>query len=69
MNENNFNLHGFRLHDILDDCNSRNDVDDEINYLKFVLYCWQTREEMIDPNGRLYPSFEKSENTCLFGCQ
>ena len=53
-----FNLRGWIYDDIIEECNSYDEINKQIIYLKYVLTEWNTNRPRLDPNGTLFPIFE-----------
>jgi hypothetical protein len=53
-----FNLHGFDLELIMKESKEK-EIEESIDYLKYVLHKWEMNPPRLDPNGTLIPPFEE----------
>lgn len=54
-----FDVRGFLYKDVLEECSNYKAVEEQIDYLRYVLREYQINPPRLDPNGEIKPSFKE----------
>ena len=54
-----YDIKNYVYTDIIEECNRYTEPEEQVNYLRFVLYKWENDPPRLDLNGTLVPPFEE----------